>query len=149
VQVILMERIPHLGDLGAKVKVKPGFARNFLVPLGKAVPATEENLKVFEARRAELEKAANERLQAAEQRVSSLSGLIVTIPANAGEEGRLFGSIGTLEISKAITDAGQTVAKHEVKLPQGPIRQVGEYELDLHLHGSDVIAKIKISVVPE
>lgn len=145
-----MERIPHLGDLGAKVKVKPGFARNFLVPQGKAVAATEANLKIFEARRAELEKAAKERVQSAEARASQLNGLAITLQVNAGEEGRLFGSIGTLEISKAVSEkSGQEVGKHEVKLPLGPIRQLGEYEIDLHLHGSDIIAKIKVTLVPE
>ncbi len=148
-EVILLERIPHVGDLGAKVIVKPGFARNYLLPKGKAQAATKINLANFELRREALEKAAKEHLAKDMARAQTMSGVVVTIPANVGHEGRLFGSVGTHEIAAALTEAGHAVTRQEVKLPAGPIRQVGEYEIDLHLHGSEVIAKVKVVIKAE
>ena len=148
-EVILLEKIRNLGALGEKVKVKSGYGRNFLVPKGKAVYATAENTKKFEARRVELEKAAAEGVAAAEARQAILNALhVITIPAKVGEEGRLFGSIGTRDIAAAITKAGVETAKSEVHLPSGILRQVGEYEIEIELH-SDVSAMIKINIVPE
>lgn len=148
-EVILLERIKNLGTLGQKVKVKRGFGRNFLVPHGKAVYATEENIKKFEARRAELEKAEKEHLKAAEARKASLLALgTVTIASKAGEEGKLFGSIGTRDIADAITHAGVEVCKSEVHLPMGALRQVGDYDIELEFH-SEVEVIVKINVVPE
>src|SRR5579862_9248500 len=148
-EIILLEKVRNLGALGQTVKVKPGYGRNFLVPKGKAVYATEANLAKFELRRAELEKIQQQRLQAAEARQKALADLgIVTITAKTGEEGKLFGSITVREISKAITDAGVIVEKSEIDLPAGVIRQIGEYEITLELD-SDVKAKIKLNIVPE
>ena len=148
-EVILLEKNRNLGELGDKVKVRPGYGRNFLIPQGKAVPATEANVKHFEERRAELEKAAAEKLGAAEARVAKLEELgNVTIPAKAGDEGKLFGSVGTRDIAEAITAAGVEIAKAEVLMPTGAIRNTGDYEIDLQVH-SDLTAKINISIVPE
>lgn len=147
--VILLENVGSLGSLGDKVAVKPGYGRNFLIPQGKAVPATKDNLAKFEARRAELEAAAAEALAAAEKRAAALEALArVEIPATAGEEGKLFGSVGTRDIADAITAAGQDIDKSEVKLPEGVIRDLGEYQIMLQLHG-DVTATIEVAVVPE
>ena len=147
-EVILLEKTRNLGDLGDKVNVKPGYGRNFLIPQGKAVPATKANLETFEARRAELEKAAGEALSAAEARKGQLDELAVTIPAKAGDEGKLFGSIGTRDIAEAITAAGVAVEKKEVRLPEGAIRNVGDYEIELQLH-SDVVVQVKVAIVAE
>jgi large subunit ribosomal protein L9 len=146
--VILLEKVHNLGDLGEQVSVKAGFGRNFLIPQGKAVAATKENVASFEARRAELEKVAAEKLAAAEARKAKLDELSITIAHNAGEEGKLFGSVGTLDIAKAITDAGVEVAKSEVRLPEGALRNIGDYEIDVELH-SDVVATVKLSIVAE
>lgn len=147
-EVILLEKVENLGDLGDKVTVRSGYGRNYLIPQGKAQRATAENLAEFEARRAELERAAAEVLAAAQGRQAQLEGLEVTITANAGDEGRLFGSIGTADIADAVTAAGVEVFRQEVRLPDGPLRAIGEYEIDLHLH-SDVDAQVKIIVVSE
>ncbi|MCU7852093.1 MAG: 50S ribosomal protein L9 [Candidatus Thiodiazotropha sp. (ex Monitilora ramsayi)] len=147
-EIILLQKVDNLGDLGEKVNVKNGFGRNFLIPSGKAVPATEENLKVFEARRAELEKEASEKLAAAEARKAKLDGLEVSISCKSGEEGRLFGSVGTSDISKAVIGAGIELEKKEVMLPNGPFRITGEYDVDIHLH-ADVNAVVKLTIVPE
>lgn len=147
-EVILLDKIRNLGTLGDKVNVKPGYARNYLVPEKKAVLATKANVEKFEARRAELEKAAAEKLAAAHARKEQLESLAVTIPANAGDEGKLFGSIGTRDIAQAITEAGVATEKSEVMLPEGTIRVIGDFEIDLHLH-TDVVATIKLAVVPE
>ncbi|NNC55335.1 MAG: 50S ribosomal protein L9 [Pseudomonadales bacterium] len=147
-EVILLEKIAKLGDLGDKVNVKSGFGRNFLVPYGKAVPATAANLADFEARRAELQAAADASLAAAQQRAEQLVDFTVTIEANAGEEGKLFGSIGTRDIADAVTAAGQVVQKSEVTLPTGVIREVGTYEVDLRLH-SDIISTITVVIKAE
>ncbi len=147
-EVILLEKIRNLGGLGDKVKVRPGYGRNFLIPQGKAVAATTANIAAFEARRAELEKQQQEAVAAAEARAESLNGLEVTIAARSGDEGKLFGSIGTRDLADAITAAGIEVEKHEVLLPEGALRHTGEYEVDLALH-SDVTATVKVNVVPE
>lgn len=148
-EVILLEKTRNLGNLGDQVKVRNGYGRNFLIPQGKAVPATEANIKFFEERRAELEKQANDKLAAAQARADKLAELAsVTLPAKAGDEGKLFGSVGTRDIADAITAAGVAVAKAEVLMPNGAIRAVGDFEIDVQLH-SDVVATIKISVVPE
>lgn len=147
-EVILLEKIRNLGDLGQKVKVKRGFGRNYLVPEGKAVAATDTNLAEFEARRAELEKKAAELLKSAQKRANALSTLVLNVPAKVGEEGKLYGSIGTREIADAITSAGVEVHKSEIRLPQGTIRYTGEYDISVQLH-SDIVTSIKISVIPE
>lgn len=144
--VILLEKVGGLGNLGDKVRVKGGFGRNFLIPYGKAVSATTDNVAKFEAQRAELEKGAAERLAAAQARAEKLAGLKVTIAANAGDEGKLFGSIGTRDVADAVTAAGHEVGKHEVRMPNGVIRAIGDVEIDLQLH-SDVTATITVSVV--
>jgi large subunit ribosomal protein L9 len=148
VNVILLDRIANLGDLGEEVSVKSGFARNYLIPQGKAVRATKENRDVFEARRAELETVANERLGQAEARAEGLTGVAITIAAKAGDEGRLYGSVGTHDIAEALQSAGHQVDRNEVRLPEGVIRQVGEYEIDLQLH-SNVTVSIQLAVVPD
>lgn len=148
-EVILLEKIKNLGDLGDRVKVRPGYGRNYLIPQGKAVPATPENVRRFEERRVELERQAAEARAAAEARREKLEGLEVTIPARAGQEGKLFGSVGTRDIAEAVTAAaGIEVERREVLMPEGPIRQTGEYEIELQLH-SDVSARVRIVVVPE
>ncbi|MEZ5506774.1 MAG: 50S ribosomal protein L9 [Gammaproteobacteria bacterium] len=148
-EVILLEKTRNLGNLGDKVKVRNGYGRNFLIPHGKAVPATEANIKYFEERRAELEKQAADKLAAAQARADKLTALgAVTVSAKAGDEGKLFGSVGTRDVADAITAAGVEVAKAEVLMPNGAIRNVGDFELEVQLH-SDVVAVIKISVVPE
>jgi len=145
-EVILLEKITNLGNLGDKVSVKNGFARNFLLPKGKATAATAENVAAFEARRAELERLAAEKKASAVARADHLNELEITITATAGDEGKLFGSIGTADIAEALTAAGLEVAKSEVRLPNGTIRQTGEYEVALHLH-TDVEASIRLVVV--
>jgi large subunit ribosomal protein L9 len=148
-EVILLENISNLGGLGDRVDVKAGFGRNFLIPQGKAVPATEANVAQFETRRSGLEAAAAELLAAAESRAAAINELqLVTIEANAGEEGKLFGSIGTRDIAEAITAAGCDVDKAEVRLPEGALRDIGEYEVAVQVHG-DVTASVAIAVVPE
>ena len=148
-EVILLEKTRNLGNLGDKVKVRSGYGRNFLIPQGKAVPATESNIKHFQERRAELEKQANEKLATAQARAEKLIAIAaVTVPAKAGDEGKLFGSVGTRDIADAITAAGLQVSKAEVLMPNGLIRNVGDFEITLQLH-SDVAATIKVSVVPE
>ena len=147
-EVILLEKVANLGSLGDKVKVKSGYGRNFLVPYGKAVPATADNLKAFEERRAELEKAAADKLANAQSRAEALEGQSITISSKAGDEGRLFGSIGVRDIADAVTAAGTEVEKSEVRLPEGPIRAVGEYEIELQLH-TDVTVNIQLAVVAD
>jgi len=146
--IILLEKVANLGNLGDKVSVKAGFGRNYLVPTGKAVLATPERIKEFEGRRADLEKAAEERLVEAKKQAESVEALSLSISHQAGEEGKLFGSVGLSDIVKACADAGVELNKSEVKLSDGAIRQVGEYEIPVHLH-SDVIATLKLAVVAE
>ncbi len=147
-EVILLEKIANLGDLGAKVAIKAGYGRNYLVPQGKAVAATADKIKEFEARRAELEKLAAEKLAAANARANALGKLEIVISHKAGEEGKLFGSVGTQNIADAITEAGSKVEKHEVRMPDGVIRQIGNYGIDINLH-SDVVVTMPISITAE
>ena len=147
--VILLEKTRNLGNLGDKVKVRSGYGRNFLIPQGKAVPATESNIKHFQERRTELEKQANEKLATAQARAEKLIAIAaVTVPAKAGDEGKLFGSVGTRDIADAVVAAGLEVAKAEVLMPNGLIRAVGDYEITLQLH-SDAAATIKLSALPQ
>lgn len=148
-EVILLEKITNLGMLGHTVRVKPGYARNYLIPQGKALPATRENLAIFESRRLELEKTQGEKLTYAQTRATKLKDLVVIIAGKVGVEGKLFGSVNAAEIAKAVTTAaGVDIMKQEVRLPYGPLRLVGEYQVSLHLH-PDVEAVIKIQVIPE
>ncbi len=148
-EVILLENVANLGTLGDKVNVRPGYGRNFLLPQKKAVPATKENVEMFEARRAELEKAAAEALAAAQARAEKLAELgQITIRAQAGEEGKLFGSVAVADIADAVTAAGIELEKREVTLPEGPIRLTGEYEIELQLH-AEVTQSIKVIVEAE
>jgi large subunit ribosomal protein L9 len=147
-EVILLEKVGRMGQVGDKVNVRAGYARNFLFPFNKAIPATKENLANFEARKAELLKLAAEKLAAAQARADKLSGLVVTIEANAGDEGKLFGSVGTRDIAAAITAAGQEVEKAEVLLPLGALRETGEFEITLSL-GSEVTTTITLNIVPQ
>jgi large subunit ribosomal protein L9 len=147
-EVILLEKVHKLGALGDRVNVKPGFGRNYLIPSGKAVSATTDNIAKFDARRAELEKQQQEAVAEATARAEKLNALSVSIARKAGEEGKLFGSVGTADIAEAATEAGVELAKHEIRLPEGPIRSIGEIELDVQLH-ADVTATIKVNVVAE
>lgn len=147
-EVILLEKVENLGNLGDKVRVRAGYARNYLLPQGKAKFATEANLAEFEARRAELEKAAAEALSVAEARSEKLEAMTVTVTAKAGGEGKLFGSVGPADIADAVTAAGGELEKREVRMPDGPLRVVGEYEIALQLH-TDVKATLKVVVVGE
>ena len=146
-EVILLKNVGGLGALGDKVKVRSGYGRNYLVPGNFAVAATAANLEAFEARRAELEREAAANLAAAEARKASLEGLRVTIARKAGDEGRLFGSVGTLDIANAVSAAGVAVAKNEVRLPSGPFRTIGEFKVTLHLH-AEVDAEVTLDIVP-
>jgi large subunit ribosomal protein L9 len=147
-QVILLEKVGKLGDLGDQVNVKAGYGRNFLIPLGKAVPASASNVADFQARRAELEAVAAEKVAAAQARADKLAGVVVTMESNAGEEGKLFGSIGTRDIAEAISATGNEVAKSEVKMPEGVIRDLGEYDISVQLH-SDVTTVVKVVVAQQ
>lgn len=148
-QVILLEKIGRLGALGDEVNVKNGYGRNYLIPQGKAVPATAENRAAFEARRAELEQASAERLAAAEARKAQLEALgVVTLASKAGDEGKLFGSVGARDLAEAATAAGVALEKSEVRLPEGPIRTIGEFEVAVHLH-AEVEAVLRVAVVAE
>jgi large subunit ribosomal protein L9 len=147
-QIILLEKIRRLGELGDTVKVKSGYGRNFLIPQGKAVSATEANKKFFEQRRAELEKKQAEVLAAAQARAEKLAALTVTIASKAGDEGKLFGSVGTRDIAEAVSKAGVAVEKSEVRLPNGALRMVGEYDISIALH-SEVTGTVKVAVVAE
>lgn len=147
-EVILLEKIGKLGNLGDKVSVKNGFGRNYLVLQGKAVPATEANVAKFEERRAELEAAAAETLAAATARAEGLNEKEITITAKCGDEGKLFGSIGTRDIADAITAAGAEVCKSEVRLPEGALRSIGEFDIAIQLH-PEVTSVVKLSVVGE
>lgn len=147
-EVILLENVRRLGELGKQVRVKSGYGRNYLIPQGKAVPATAENIAEFESRRAELEKLHADSLTKANNRAQALSELNLSISRKAGAEGKLYGSVGTVDIAEAAVAAGVELVKQEVRLPDGPFRQVGDYEVDVHLH-ADVDAKVKISIVPE
>ena len=147
-QVILMEKLANLGALGDVVKVKDGYARNFLIPQGKAKRATEANLKVFEAKRAELEKAQAEQLAQAQERGSKLDGLMVQIAQKAGVDGRLFGSVTNYDIVEALQKQGFEIERAQVRMPAGPIKQVGDTSIAIALH-SDVVVNITVSVLGE
>ncbi|WP_242104034.1 50S ribosomal protein L9 [Lysobacter sp. M2-1] len=147
-ELILLQKVVNLGNLGDKVNVKPGYGRNFLVPQGKAVPATAANVAEFEAKRAEYEAKAKEALTGAEGRKARLEGASVTIYANASTEGKLYGSVGPREIADALTKAGTPVEKSEVVLGEGAFRHIGEYEVLLHLH-ADVETPVKVLIEPE
>ena len=147
-QVILMEKVVNLGALGDVVKVKDGYARNFLIPQGKAKRATAANLKEFEGRRAELEKKAADLLAAAQERAAKLEGLVVQITRKAGVDGRLFGSVTNADVSEALEAQGIKVVKAEIRMPQGPMKHVGEFPLVAQLH-SDVLANFTVTVLGE
>jgi large subunit ribosomal protein L9 len=146
--VILLEKVENLGNIGDQVKVRSGYGRNFLLPRGKATLATSSNIALFEARRAEFEKKQAEELGAAQQRAAAAGKLTLRLTAKAGTEGKLFGSLGTADIAEACTAAGVPVKRSEVRLPEGPIRTIGDHSIDLHLH-SDVNATLRITVVAE
>lgn len=146
--VILLEKVANLGQLGDKVTVKPGYARNFLVPQGKAKPATPKNLAEFEARRAELEKVAAASLSSAQARAEAIAALRISIAHAAGEQGKLFGSVGAAEIAAAVTAAGAELKKAEVRLPNGPLRSTGEHAVGVQLH-TDVMIDLTIEITPE
>lgn len=147
-EVILLEKVGRMGDLGAQVSVKAGYARNYLIPQGKAVRATKDNIASFEGRRAELEKANTEKLAAAQARAQKLEGHELTLTALAGDGGKLFGSIGTRDLAEAISQVLAPVDKSEVKLPSGAIRQTGEYNVTIQIH-PEVSATVKVEVVAE
>jgi len=147
-ELILIQKVTNLGDLGDKVNVKPGYGRNYLIPAGKAMRATPANIAEFEARREELEKAALQKLSTAEERVKALEGFEIVVSANASEEGKLYGSIGPREIADAVTERGITLEKAEVIMGEGPIRYTGEHQVLIHLH-ADVETEIKVTVNPE
>ena len=146
-EVILLERIAGLGGLGDRVDVKPGYARNYLVPQGKALSATERNIARFEERRAELERQAADEVVRAERRSADLAALDLVITRRAGGEGRLFGSVGIIDVAEAATEAGVEVRRNEVRMPDGPIRQTGRYEVSIRVH-PDVEAAVRVAVVP-
>ena len=147
-EVILLEKIANLGELGQVVKVKDGYARNYLIPHGKAKRATEENRKAFEARRAELEKAQSEALAKARERGAKLDGLTLQITQKAGPDGRLFGSVTNYDIVEALTKQGHEVERANIRMPQGPLKQVGDYPIEIALH-TDVAVTITVSVLGE
>ncbi|MCL4720958.1 MAG: 50S ribosomal protein L9 [Gammaproteobacteria bacterium] len=147
-EVILLEKIANLGNIGDRVRVKPGFGRNFLLPRGKATVATVANIALFEARRADLEKKQADELAAAGERAAAAARLTISLTAKAGSEGKLFGSLGTADIAEACTAAGVEIRRSEIRLPNGPIRTVGKHSVDLHFH-SDIDATIEITVIAE
>ena len=147
-ELILLQKVKNLGNLGDKVKVKPGYGRNYLVPQGKAAAATEANLAEFEKRRADYEAKANQQLAGADARRAQIENATVTIKANASPEGKLFGSVGPRDIAEAFTAAGTTIEKSEVVMAEGPIRHIGEFEVQIHLH-ADVHTTVKVTVVAD
>jgi large subunit ribosomal protein L9 len=147
-ELILLQKVANLGNIGDRVKVKSGYGRNFLLPKGKATLATAENVARFDARRAELERAANEELHGAQQRAAAIKEFKLNIIAKAGSEGKLFGSVGTADIAEAATAAGHALARSEVRLPGGPLRTVGEHQVTLHLH-ADVEVELPVIIVAE
>ena len=144
--VILLDNVENLGNIGDLVKVKPGYGRNYLIPQGKAALATPQNIKQIDARRAELEKAANEELAAAKARAEAISGMELVISANAGSEDKLFGSVGPIDIVEALKLVQVEIERSEVRMPDGPIHELGEFQIGVHLH-SEVNAEIKVRVV--
>jgi large subunit ribosomal protein L9 len=144
-EIILLERIENVGSIGDRVTVRPGYARNFLIPQGKATFATPENIAKFEAMRVELEKKASEELAAAQQRAQALEGLTLRIEAQAGPEGRLFGSVGTADIAAALAEQGIEIERSEIRMAEGPLRSVGMHSVDFHLH-TDVNVTVTVFV---
>ena len=147
-EVVLLQKVKNLGSLGDKVKVKPGYGRNFLVPQGKAVPANAANVAEFEKRRSEYEAKANQVMSSAETRKAALEGASVTVKANASPEGKLFGSVGPRDIAEAFSAAGHPLEKSEVVMGEGPIRHTGEFQINVHLH-ADVHTTVKVTVAAE
>ena len=147
-QVILLEKIGKLGELGEQVNVRPGYGRNFLIPSGKAVPATPENIEKFEAQRAELEQAQADTFAAAQARAEQVNDLEIILPRRIVSDDRLYGSVSVSDIAEAVQAAGQQVTKHEIRLPDGPFRTLGDYEVELHLH-ADVSARINLKIIAE
>ena len=147
-QVILLEKIHRLGNLGDKVNVAPGYGRNFLIPTRKAVPATAANVAKFEEQRVGLERVQADALGRAQARAAQLTDMMVTIAAKAGAEGKLFGSVGTLDIAAALVAQGVEAEKREVRLPDGPLREIGDFDVEIHLH-DDVNATVKVKIVPQ
>ena len=147
-EVILLEKIHKLGDLGQQVRLKPGYGRNYLIPNGKAIPATATNIAKFEARRAELEMAQQDTQARATTRAAAMADLTVTITRRAASEGKLYGSVGTVDIAEAVTATGNELLKQEVRLPEGPFRMTGEHKVDLQLH-ADVVVTITVNIVAE
>ena len=147
-EVILLQKVANLGNIGDRVKVRSGFGRNYLLPQGKATLATADNIARFEARRAELERLAREHPTSAADRAAALAGFKLTIHARAGTEGKLFGSVGTSDVAEACTRAGFTIERSEVRLPHGPLRALGEHAVSLHLH-ADIDAPLQVAIVPE
>jgi large subunit ribosomal protein L9 len=147
-EIILLQKVANLGNIGDRVKVKPGYGRNFLLPQGKATLATADNIKKFETRRTELEKVAREDLTGAQARAAKLEGFKLSVTAKAGGEGKLFGSIGTSDIAEAVRKAGHSIERSEVRLPHGPIRQAGDHIVQLHLH-TDVTVDLPVTIVAE
>jgi len=147
-EIILLQKVANLGNIGDRVKVKSGYGRNFLLPAGKATLATAENVAKFESRRAEIEKAAKVELDAAQARASKLEGFKLTLNAKAGGEGKLFGSIGTTDIAEGVRKAGHEIERSEVRLPNGPIRQAGEHVVQIHLH-TDLTVDLPVVVIGE
>ncbi len=146
--VILLDKVENLGAIGDLVSVKAGYGRNFLIPSGKAALATHDNIKEFEVQRADLEKKAAEELSAAKARAELVQGMELIIPANVGSEGKLFGSVGPIDITEAFTKVGVEVARAEVRMPDGPIHEIGDYAVGLHLH-TDINIDVTVKVVPE
>ena len=147
-ELILLQKVANLGNIGDRVKVRSGFGRNFLLPQGKATLATADNIARFEARRTELERLAREQLSSAEERAAAMKDFKLTIHAKAGTEGKLFGSIGTSDIAEACTRDGFKVERSEVRLPTGPLRMVGEHTVNLHLH-ADIDVPLQVAIVAE
>lgn len=147
-EVILLETVAKLGDLGDKVSVKSGYGRNFLIPQRKAVPATAENIRLFEERRSELESAANEKLSEAKTRAEQIEALSISLTAQAGDEGKLFGSITVRDIAEAAEAQNVMIEKSEIRLPDGPLRELGDFEVVIHLH-PEVDANLRVSIVAE
>ena len=147
-ELILLQKVANLGNIGDRVKVKSGYGRNFLLPQGKATLATADNIAKFEARRAELEKSAQDEMKSAQSRAAKLQGVKLSLTAKAGGEGKLFGSVGTSDITEALNKAGHKIERAEVRLPHGPIRQAGDHIVHLHLH-TDVTVELQVVVVPE
>jgi large subunit ribosomal protein L9 len=147
-ELILLQKVANLGNIGDRVKVKSGYGRNFLLPAGKATLATPANVARFEARRAELEKFATDELKSAQQRAAALKEFKLTISSKAGSEGKLFGSVGTADIAEAVTAAGHALARAEVRLPGGPLRSIGEHAVHIHLH-ADVDLELPVIIVAE